>query len=122
MPRATELEVKEIISTELTAEDVTPFLNSANNVVTDDLSDEGYTATRLKNIEMWLAAHFVAIRDPQMSKEKYGDGEHTFQGKTGMGLEATLFGQQVMLFDTNGVLKAIADGKTDAVIEVIRYE
>ena len=122
MARATESEVKAIISTTLTAEEVAPFLASANTLVTEHLSGEGYSADLLKNIELWLAAHLVAIRDPQVSKERYGDGEQTFHGKTGTGLSATLYGQQVLLFDTNGVLANMEKGIKEAVIEVIRYE
>ena len=70
MARATEAEVKEIIETDRTDEQVTPFLKAANLLVTDVLTGLGYSDDLLKEIERWLAAHFVAIRDPRMTKER----------------------------------------------------
>jgi len=117
--RATEAEVKEIIDTALTAEEITPFLNSANVVVTDVLTNEGYGTSLLKQIEMWLAAHFVAIRDPRIAKEKLGDADATYQGKTGLGLNYTSYGQQVMLMEHHGKLAEISSGKGSAEVMVI---
>ena len=119
MARATEAEVKEIIDTELTDEQVTPFLRAANLLVTEVLSDEGYGTSLLAEIERWLAAHFVAIRDPRISKEKIGDADATYQGKTGLGLNHTSYGQQVMILDVHGKLAEIAESKGPAEVKAI---
>ena len=119
MARATETEVKQIIQTSLTLEEVTPFLRTANVVVTDTLSSEGYGTDTMKQIELWLAAHFLAIRDPRRARRKIGGGDDTYQGKTGFGLNHTSYGQQVMLLDHHGVLAAIASSKRPAKVEVI---
>lgn len=117
--RATEAEVKEIIDTDRTAEQVTPFLKAANLLITDVLTDQGYGVDLLKEIERWLAAHFVAIRDPRTVREKIGDAEDTYQGKFGEGLSGTSYGQQVMLLDYKGVLAEITKAKGSAEIKVL---
>lgn len=119
MARVTEAEVKKIISTTLTDEEVTPFLSSANVLITDVLTDEGYGDATLKEIEKWLAAHFVAIRDPQVAKEKIGDVDAAYQGKTGLGLNHTSYGQQVMILDHHGKLAEIAQSKGPAEVKTI---
>jgi hypothetical protein len=117
--RATEAEVKEIIDTELTADEVAPFLKAANIFITEVLSGEGYGDDLMKSIEMWLAAHFVAVRDPRASKEKLGDADVTYDGKTALGLDGTRYGQQAMLLDYHGKLAAISSAKGQAEMRVI---
>lgn len=119
MARTTEAEVKKIIDTALTDDQVKPFLISANILITDILLDEGYSIDLLKEIEKWLAAHFVAIRDPQVMKEKIGEVDAAYQGKTGLGLNYTSYGQQVMLLEYHGKLAEIAQGKGPAEVKVI---
>lgn len=97
--RVTDDEVKEIIDTSLSS--LTPFITVAEQQV-DRISGLG-TAV-LKEIERWLAAHFVAIRDKRTSKDNVGDSSHTYEGKTGMGLEFTRYGQMAKLLDTTGTL------------------
>lgn len=117
--RATEAEVKEIIDTDLTTEQVAPFLITANVMVTSVLSDEGYGDSLMKEIEQWLAAHFVAIRDPRIAKEKIDDADATYQGKFGEGLRHTSYGQQVLILDFHGRLAEIASSKGPIEVKVI---
>lgn len=117
--RATEAEVKEIIDTDITVGQVTPFLKAANLLVTNVLTDQEYSADLLKEIERWLAAHFVAIRDPRTTKEKIGQAEDTYQGKFGEGLSGTSYGQQVMLLDYKGVLAELSATKGGAEVKAI---
>lgn len=119
MARATEAEVNDIISTTLTLEEITPFLRTADTIVDNTLSSENYGTETEKQIVIWLAAHLVAIRDPRKSRTKIGDGDDTYQGKTGMGLNHTSYGQQVMLLDHHGVLAAISSSKRPAKVEVL---
>lgn len=115
----TEEEVRQIIDTTLTTEDVAPFLMAAETLVANKLAGEGYGAAELKEITRWLSAHFVAIRDPRIAKEKMGDADATYQGKTGMGLNHTSYGQQVMLLEHHGVLAALQTAKGPAVVKAI---
>ena len=103
-------EVKEIFDTELTALQIVPFITIANLIVTDKLTDEHSTAL-LKEIERWLAAHFVAIRDPRAKSEKTADASATYHGNAGLGLNHTPYGQQVLAMDTTGILASLGKRK-----------
>jgi len=117
--RVTEAAVKEIIGTDLTAEQIAPFLKSANVLIAATLSDEDYGTDLLREIELWLSAHFVAIQDPQVAKEKLGGAEVTYDGKTDLGLNGTRYGQQVMLLDHHGKLAEISRAKGPAELKVL---
>jgi hypothetical protein len=114
--RATETEVKQIIDTDLTTEQVNPFLRAANLMVTNVLTDQEYSDESLKEIECWLAAHFVAIRDPRLTKEKIADAEDTYQGKFGERLNGTSYGQQVLLLEYKGILAELSSASKGGVI------
>lgn len=119
MARASEEEVKAIIDTTLTAEQVTPFLTAADVVVTNNLTGEEYSIETLAEITRWLAAHFIAARDPRVASEGTGDAKATYEGKTAMGLNGTTYGQRVMLLDHHGKLAEVSAAKRPATIKVI---
>jgi hypothetical protein len=103
--RVLQTEVKEIIET--TIDDISPFITAANIVVTDRLSGEGLSASLLKEIERWLSAHFIAMRERQAESEKLGDASSKWGGRFGRGLDFTQYGQQVKILDTTGILESI---------------
>ena len=113
--RVADYQVKEIIDTSLTTTD--PFIETANIIVTEKLSGQGLSVSHLAQIEKWLAAHFVATREPSIKSEKIGEAAATYFGKDGMGLESTRYGQQVLVLDTTGILANM--GKKKANFEVI---
>ena len=100
--RVTDAEVKEIVDTTLT--DLTPFILVASQQV-DRIGTVGTLgAAVLKEIERWLAAYFVSMRDKRTAKDNVGDSSHTYEGKTGMGLSFNRYGQAALLLDTTGTL------------------
>lgn len=104
--RVTDDQVKEIIKT--TLEDVTPFIKTANTLINDvlaeDIEDGNVSAAELIQIELWLSAHFVAIREPRAMSRSTGESSVKYHGQTGKGLESTPYGQQVMIIDSTGKL------------------
>ena len=107
--RVTDTEVKAVFDTSM---DTTPFITTANLVVNEELSNSGYSEDRLKQIELYLSAHFACLKDPRLSKQKIGDGEDTYQSaKLGMGLEGTTYGQQVMILDSKSTLANLSKPK-----------
>ena len=117
MPRVTGAEVKEIIDTTLTEVQIAPFITAANLTITDMLgASTVLSSDQLKEIERWLAAHFVAIRDPRISREKTEEAEATYHGKSDMGLDHTPYGQQVKMLDTTGTLTNLGKRKASAKI------
>lgn len=117
--RITETEVKQVIDTTLTDEEISPFIAAAVALVDDALLSENYGGALLKEITRYLAAHFVAIRDPRVTQEKLGDAQAKYEGTTGMGLNHTAYGQQAMILDTHGVLAAISSSKRPAEVKAL---
>jgi len=107
--RVTPADVKEIISTALTDAVINACINTANNIIDANLTSLSAASAILMDIELWLSAHFVAIRDPQ-AKQKSVAGEYsvTFEkGQVGTGFGATTWGQQALALDFTGTLASM---------------
>lgn len=87
--------------------DLTPFIEFASELVDEVCTDSGYTDTRLEMIERLLAAHLAAVNDPRTTLEHAGTVRVFFEGKSGLGLDFTRYGQQAKLWDTKGNLAAL---------------
>lgn len=86
-----------------------------------EANDTGDTLSsgELDQIELYLAAHLYSVRDRQLSHKKTADASGTFDGKTEMYLESSLYGQTAILLDTSGFLKRRNDGKSNNKLGVI---
>lgn len=105
MARVTKEEVEEIIDIDSAITSIAGHITGANQLVTAKLSNVGYTAAQLKEIERWVAAHFVCIQDPRTKQEAIGSSQATFERpKVGVGLNGTSYGQTALLLDTSGLL------------------
>lgn len=113
MARVTDAEVKTIIQTTL---DTTPFINTATLIVDEDLAGSGLSTSRLREIELYLAAHFVTLREKQVTEEKLGDASNKYLGEVELYLDASIYGQQVKVLDTSGILSNI--GKAQSYITI----
>ncbi len=104
--------------------DITPFIDAANELVTEVCTGPlypqqvlslgqsprcgvgGYSDVRLELIERWLAAHFYKIADQAVSKEEVGGGGgsvgQSYQFRLGLNFNSTMYGQQVLMLDTRG--------------------
>ena len=105
--RTTDANVRGILEVDASLTDLTPFILTANEIVTEVCTDSSYSATRLELIERWLAAHFTAIRDMRSASEKAGSVGVNYQHKVDLNLNVTIYGQQAMLIDTAGNLAAL---------------
>lgn len=115
--RVTVDEVKKLIDTELS--DVAPFIKAANLTIDEHLLNDGIGAALLKEIERWLSAHFVAMRERQLTSETAGDAANQYGGSFGMGLNFTQYGQQVRLLDPTGKLANAGNTGRDAMFKVL---
>lgn len=102
--RTTATAVKLIIATTLTDDQINAFIQSANLLVTNRCADQGMSDELLTEIETWLAAHLLSMRDQRTEGRSIGDVSFNYQGQTGFGLDATTYGQQVKLLDVSGRL------------------
>ena len=113
--RVTAEEVKEIITTVKTEDQVENYITPANLLVTRVMSGSGFSSAELAEIEKWLSAHFVAMDDAstRIREETAGDAENKYEGKTGMRLNFTRWGQQVLLLDTTGGFADLGKGPAE---------
>jgi len=112
MVRITDADVKALIDVDASIS-LTPFINAANELVTELCTDSDYTDTRLEMIEAWLAAHLYLMRDQAVASEKAGSVSATYQYKIGLFLQQTKQGQQALLLDTAGNLAALSKRMED---------
>lgn len=108
--RITDAELLEIIDVDSTITNYTPFILAASLMVDNNLVDSGLNDETLKEIERWLAAHFIAIRDPRLSAEKAGSVSVDYQHKLGLNLQSSMYGQQALALDYTGTLYRLSEG------------
>lgn len=118
MARTTEAAVGKLIELSPSV-DITPFIETANVLVTDCCGAAGYTADRLELIERWLTCHFYQIREQQVESEKAGSVSQKFRGKVDLLLNLTHYGQQAMVMDSKGGLAKLNKQLTDGAVAKI---
>jgi len=82
------------------------FINMAHLMVEEVLASAGLSEEILTEIERLLSAHFACIKYPRASSEGAGKVSVGYSGSTGMKLSYTVYGQQAMVMDSSGLLKA----------------
>lgn len=116
-------EVREIIETTLDDQTIGAYVGAANLVITEHLGGASLGEEKLKEIERWLTAHLMACtREHQPQAEVADKASITYQGKTGMGLDATFYGQQVKLLDSTGILAGELGKKPVMIYSVTSFE
>jgi hypothetical protein len=106
LARTTEKAVKAVLLDHYDATSgLQAFVDTASALV-DDIAakDATVAASRLALIECYLAAHFYAHADMIAAGRSTGAASGQFQGQTGMGFDATLYGQTAKRLDPTGVL------------------
>lgn len=118
MSRANPAQVTQLVDTDRS---VDLFIEIANNLVDEHLLSSSLTATQLKHIEIYLAAHFAAVTEERGSivRSSVGDAAETYQDIYESGLRSTRFGQQAIALDTSGTLAGLASSKVRAQFRVI---
>jgi hypothetical protein len=107
MGRVTDAEVKVIASSDIPASlDTAPFIAIANLDVTELLGGAGLSVDRLKNVELYLSAHYALIKTKFVTGEAAGPVNQSFQATADLGLSLTHYGQMAMTLDTSGILSS----------------
>ncbi|MFW5701286.1 MAG: hypothetical protein ACOCWM_06305 [Cyclobacteriaceae bacterium] len=116
--RVTVSEIKEIYPTSLEDDVIEPYIDIANDLVTEKLTGM-HGDERLAIIEKFLTAHLiVTTRDRQATWQELGDARVRYTDVFGEGLKSTTFGQTALLLDTNGILAS--SGKRKVMIKAIK--
>ncbi len=97
------------LSSKFTDNMVTQCIGTANSLTDGPLSDQSLTEATLTQIELYLAAHYCSLREPQIYEEELGGRDSIAKEKrskanVGIGLNATWFGQQAVMLDTSSTL------------------
>lgn len=123
MARVSESEVEAILPAGLAGNDLETFIDTANLLVNEELASSGLSADRLKQVELYLAAHFaiVTLERGGLTRQKIGESEDFYQSwtNTELGLQSTRYGQQASMLDTSGKLAALAKGTLRAEFRVV---
>lgn len=117
-----DADVKEIIDTE---RDTTPFIETAQLIVDEDLADSELSTERLDKIVLYLAAHFVCITEEKggLKSERLGEASSSYAiPKQLAGYHMTRYGQQAMMLDTTGKLASDSTGRLKALFQVIQQD
>src|SRR5206468_2043019 len=102
-------DLRGIIQTKLT--DLNPFVQAADAIVQSTLVSNPYykslpaAGALLYQVELWLAAHFVAIRDQRPVTQIVGEVSAHFVNKFDYDLRLTTYGQQACALDASGSLR-----------------
>jgi len=124
MSRTQPSDVKLIIDTsdlgDSDDEIIQSFIDDANAIVTDVVgSDTSLTDAQKASIEKWLTAHLLASTLLRQAQEEAAEQARIiYEGKTGLGLQGTRYGQQVLMIDTSGKF-AQGSGKKRASIRAV---
>lgn len=119
--RVQSTDLADIMDHDMTTGQVNRFINAASRLVDGNLADSGLSSGILTDIELWLTAHLATVLTPQTKSENIaGEWSFTVQGQTGLGLDATYYGQQVKLLDTTGTLDKLGQEQKKARITVLK--
>lgn len=115
--------VREIIDTDLTDAQINAMLNAAYYIsrpISGLLTSCGGGDAEC-SIILWLAAHFVTIRERMVKSESIaGEWSVSYMGTDGLGLNASLYGQQALAMDCSGELAKA--GLKGVSLQVFGYE
>jgi len=97
-------DVKAILDTDIPEVDILAYINSATELVNYAIGSS--LADGLKDeVIRWLSAHLIAsTREQQLQSASAGPAKAVFQGKSGLGLDSTQYGQQAKALDLSGKL------------------
>lgn len=119
--RVTAAEVKELVNTSVSdAVILTNHIETANLFVDTHLSTK-HTEPMLRRIELYLAAHFVALTEERggVTRIKMGDADESLAAVYGEGFRSTRFGQTALSLDTTGTLARLAQTKPKAELRIV---
>ena len=120
--RVEATQVKELVMTAKSDEVIdTNFVKTANHLVDTHLLGKGLNDETLRQIELYLAAHFLTVAEEggAIMRDAYGDASTLYANVYSAGLSMTRFGQQAMLFDTSGTLAKLTTNKLRAEFRVV---
>lgn len=125
----TVTELKDILEVpgEVTNASLQAFLDDANIFVSEDLAAKGFTSTRLKAIEKYIAAHLAIqyIERGGLVSSQTGLARDTYTSLSPLGnaniggFQLTRYGQQAITLDTSKTLLGMSTSTLKAKFRVL---
>lgn len=112
--------VRGIITTSQSDDALDGFIDTAHTLVDTYLLGTGQSEAILTKIELYLAAHFVAISDNSAGviRDVVGESSMSFSDVFDKGFNSTHFGQAALAFDASGTLVSLSTSKLRAEFRV----
>jgi len=120
--RVSASQVKEVIETSLADSVVlASMINTANVYIDTHLLTAGHSASILERIELYLAAHIVALTEERGSLKggMFGDSSEFLSDVYSEGFRATRYGQMALTLDTSGILAKLGQSKMKAELRIV---
>ena len=121
--RVSAEQVTELITTSLEESVIlSSMVDTANLYVDTYLLEADHSDAILEKIELYLAAHFVAITEERgaLKSSKTGDARDEWHTDyMGTGFNSTRFGQVALTLDTSGILAGVGSAKLKAQFRVV---
>lgn len=121
--RVSPSQVKQIVNTNLSdAVILASMIDTAHAVVDETLLTAGLSTHILDKIELYLAAHFIALTEEggAITRDKLGDADQSFANVYDKGgLNLTRFGQTALALDSSGQLAQAAQTQLKAAFRVV---
>ena len=106
--RCTVAEIQDTLDTSLSVAQLLVCMGTASTLVDTYLASSTLSLALLKEIERYLSAHFVCIREPLFTEARSQGEGFTFQrAKAEGGLKETSYGRQALLLDSTGILEGL---------------
>lgn len=116
--------LKEIIDTDLPDSDISNFLNMAYYVTRPLVGELGACGgnSAEETIVKVLAAHYLTMYQQQPMRMSSGEWSVTYRGSaSGLGLKASLYGQQALTMDCSGTLAKVTSSEKKASLRSVTY-
>ena len=97
------------------------MIDTANVLVDTYLAASGLSESVLEKIELYLAAHFVALTEEGggITRKKIGDADESYANIFEEGFRSTRFGQNALALDSSGTLASVTQTKLSARFRII---
>lgn len=102
--RAEVLLICKEIDEDTPVDETTSFIGTAHAFLYDQLDGYGITLALMKQIELYLSAHFATLTYSTVSRRGMGPMAESFALKVDLGFNATRYGQMAMSIDPTGRL------------------
>lgn len=87
-------------------DDISGFISDAEGYVIGQVGESVPDSTS-ETLVKWVAAHLSSMKQKRIESEEFTDSAMNYEGRTGMKLKFTRYGQQAIVLDPTGKLGTV---------------